>query len=135
MRDRLDEYLGQYPLWAWLEPKPDLRRTGLIRRGTPAVLIQLSIHEERLLYSDYRAWQSVLNFHYLALTPEEKRLWETVWSAQPEAATRLYRSWERIFDLDDLLYSPLFGHRQPIQVCFERFDIDDVEDCRAFIAR
>lgn len=135
MRDRLDEYLGRYPLWAWLEPKPDLRRSGLLRRGTPAVLVQLCVPEANLVYSDYRGWQSVLNFNYLALTREERANWNQAWSGSPEAAERLYRSWDRIFDLDAMLYSPLYGNPQPIQACLERFDLDDIEDYHLFTAR
>lgn len=135
MRQRLPEYGGRYPVWAWQAPKPDLRRVGHLKPGTDGVLLRVSVHREEVLLSDFGAWQAVLNRWFLALTPAEQSKWDRQWSARPDAAELIRRSWLRIFDLPLIDRSPLWGPSRAIQACLEQIDVCQVESVREFVAR
>lgn len=87
MKKRLNDYNGEYPVWLW-PARPDLRCSGYVTKGEKAVLLEINIPEEKVLFSDFQAWHVVLNdcaldaFEGEPITKEE--------------------SWERIFDLDFL---------------------------------
>ncbi|MFO8034331.1 MAG: DUF3841 domain-containing protein [Candidatus Bipolaricaulota bacterium] len=63
---------GRYPWWGWYSPRPVLRRSGHLPRGTPGVRLELELHVDRVLLSDFDSWHAVLNRGYLALTEKEE---------------------------------------------------------------
>ena len=55
---------NKYPIWAWYHPKPDLRRSGHLPRGTSGVRVEFLVSSDRVLLSDFEAWHAVLNFDF-----------------------------------------------------------------------
>ena len=71
MAERLGDCRGQYPVWAWLQPKPDLRRGGHLPQGMIGVRLEFIVPAQEVLLSDFSAWHMVLNDGYLALSEGE----------------------------------------------------------------
>lgn len=151
-------------LWAWANPKPDLRGTGHLRKGTPGVRFELEIPDERVLCSDFEAWHFVLNQEYLPTDPDDYRAFEAEWEAwhtwmtqvglykghpavrnsfQREHKERIESSWERVFDLE--MMNAMFnsgdsdfgtaGEAQWVQAVFTHFTLDEVVRVTEFTAR
>jgi hypothetical protein len=105
--------------------KPDLR--GWDYRGYPGVRIEFEIDESQVLLSDFSAWHCVLNRCYMGESEEDdeafyqeiekwgykafgqilqdeppKQWWGPICDngLKQEFKNRVYKSWERIFDLD-----------------------------------
>lgn len=118
MRRRLPDpgFAAEFPVWAWAQydgparPRPDLRRSGLIERGTRAVRLEIEIDDALVLCSDFDLWHFVLNRRYLGASEadddafhavlDERGVWP--WWTEPLAAdldAAIRASWERIFDL------------------------------------
>jgi hypothetical protein len=111
---------GIYPLWAWYQwdgetrRRPDLRHAGHIPGGTKGVRIEFEIAAEQILLSDFSAWHVPLNYGYLALDEAEyvaffaelaqlgldRQPGEHI--ADPAYHARILKSWERIFDVDQV---------------------------------
>lgn len=87
MKKRLPDYNGEYPTWLWVT-RPDLRCAGHIAKGEKAVLLEISIPEKKVLFSDFQAWHIVLN--------------NCVLDAYDGEPISKEESWKRIFDLDFL---------------------------------
>ena len=83
MKQRLHQYYGHFPWWGWYSPRPDLRHSGHLERGTKGVRLELEIDPNEVLLSDFDAWHSVLNRGYLGLSEVEDDAW--------------YRRFERMF--------------------------------------
>jgi hypothetical protein len=150
MAQRLPNYQGHYPWWAWFDPKPDLRR-AVFRRyappGTRAVRLKLAIPAERVLLSNYQAWFCVLNRWQLWLGDEEAeppefesvaarqqaeadRAAEPVWPLSAPWQFRIVPSWERMFDLE----ATRSGWGSEVQATFERLELADVVAVTEFTA-
>lgn len=119
MRIRLGEASTRRasPIWAWYqwkgerEPRPDLRASGHLARGTRGVRIEFETNEPVLL-SDFELWHNVLNDWYLPNSEADgerfqarlKRRHLSFYETKPLPDPRFHRaivkSWERIFDLD-----------------------------------
>ncbi len=107
LRERLSNYSGHLPWWAYCE-KPDLRRyRHLLTRGMTYVRLELHVAEASVLQFPSWAWQRVFCGDYLALTrteyedwyrqlPEEYRNGDT-WPPPEPWKSQLERSWERLF--------------------------------------
>lgn len=86
------------PVWAWYQardasrPRPDLRASGHLPRGTKAVLLTFALPAEKVLLSDFDLWHAVLNNHAIPETATE----DGGDAGGPEREA----SWARIFDLD-----------------------------------
>ena len=105
------------PIWAWYQwegkrkPKPDLRASGHLARGTRGVRIEFETNDPVLL-SDFELWHYVLNYWYLPksaadgeqfqarLTRRQLSFYETKPLPDPVLHRAIVKSWERIFDLD-----------------------------------
>jgi len=143
MAQRLTGYTGMYPVWAWYRPKPDLRHTGYLTKGTPGVRLGFIAPADKVLLSDFDAWHSVLNGGYCAPNAAEAE-----WCAHYEACDRatvagdaarleaLRRerpaTWERIFDLDAWAVS---NHPQYIQATLASVALSQITDVTHFTAR
>lgn len=126
MKLRLPSYQGGCPIWAWSQPKPDLRQSGHFPRGTAGVRLELRIEPERVLLSDIGTWNHVLN--HSPVTFFESEPWDL-----PES--ELQESWNRIFDLTSARDENWAGKPDYIQAVFEELLISDVVRETHFIAR
>lgn len=68
---RLPVYRGGYPIWAWLQPRPDLRRVAHLPRGQPGVRIEFEAPRESFLPSCFDAWHCILNDGPITLNEAE----------------------------------------------------------------
>lgn len=100
----------RYPLWVWrychsrTKPKPDLRYSGLDRRGSKRVLLTLNIPEDKVLLSDFDGWHCVLNECYHADNDTDWERFENLEKTLPPAMQQILieQSWHKIFDWQSL---------------------------------
>jgi len=138
---------NKYPIWAWYHPKPDLRRSGHLSRGTSGVRVEFIVSSDRVLLSDFEVWHAVLNCWYLSLSEEESENWDNRceragikigWENWPPPAPfkeEIMRSWERIFDLEVLKTHLELTSGETIQACIEKVYTDEVVNVTYFKAR
>ena len=115
MRLRLPPPHPHFPLWAWhrwqgtRRARPDLRASGHLMKGAPAVRIEFELSEDRVLLSDFDAWHCVLNRCFLSLQEQEEEAFaadlkkgglSARWPYPEPFHSRVVSSWQRIFDLD-----------------------------------
>ena len=144
MHKRLPNYEGHYPWWAY-DYRLDLRSFRHQVAPGDYVLLGLAVPTERVLFSAYGAWHSVLNGNYLpqSASDAEHEQESGVWNeelksvglnpygtrALPEPwRSRVVKSWQRIFDVEDL------RETNTIQACFERLDLAEVIEVKRFSA-
>lgn len=147
----------RFPLWAWADPRPDLRRRGHLPSGTPAVRVEMEVESRRALLSDFDGWNFVLGNDLVALTHAERdgfvsrkralreaararslspaKVREEVWAVLGD---EVRASWHRIFDLDAM--SAYFAIELPsrgrcVQACLDEFRLEDVVSATPFTAR
>jgi hypothetical protein len=101
MNNRINVHEHQYPIWLW-SIRPDLRRTGYLKKGTKAVLLEIEISNDRVLLSGFQAWHCVLNRWTL-----EDHKGEDI---------SMEKSWERIFDLEYLKIHPDWGQFNELDI-------------------
>ncbi|MCX6029858.1 MAG: DUF3841 domain-containing protein [Chloroflexi bacterium] len=146
MQRRIPGYGGGYPWWGWYNPKPDLRGSGHLPRGTRGVRLELELDPAQLLLSDFDAWHIVLNQGYLALTEAEDEAWDArfraavpdsrAWPPSEPWHSEILASWERIFDLEALAASEYWGAgARYVQTTFETLRLADVRERIFFVAR
>jgi len=148
MKQRLPHYDGHYPWWGWHTPRPDLRGSGHLPRGTQGVRLELELDPAETLLSDFDAWHAVLNRGYLGLSEAEDEAWyrrfeaavPNPWAWPPPEPwySDILTSWERIFDLETLAASE-YWQSEPryIQATFETLYLADERKrkCTPFVAR
>lgn len=133
MTNRLADYHGRYPWWAYLPEKPDLRCWNGYFSGDKGVRLELQLAPERVVISDYETWHWVLNSWRLPLSPNEGS--EEEISAPPgmhlldcpfptPAQRKAIKSWARIFDLESLATNGWAANS--LQACFEELNLKDV---------
>lgn len=145
MERRIPGYQGHYPWWGWHSPRPDLRRSGHLPRGSRGVRLELELDPHEVLLSDFDAWHAVLNQGYLALSEEEDEAWyrqfeaavpeRWAWPLPEPWRSAILFSWERIFDLKVLAASEYWRGEHYIQATFEALRLADVRKCTPFVAR
>jgi hypothetical protein len=145
MNRRLSGYGNHFPWWAWLRPKPDLRRYGRSKYpGDRQVRLQLAVPQDKVLLSDYMSWHAVLNGRYLALCEEEESVWYAclakrgidrfVWPLPEPWFSKMVTSWERMFDLRDLV-SKGYWSTGCVQATFECLELESVVEVTEFMTR
>jgi hypothetical protein len=143
MRRRVPCYGGGFPIWLWCPPKPDLRHSGHLARGEQALRIELELPREIVLQSDFETWHCVLNRWHLSLTWRESREWDRrvkgydqFRHALPESLeAELQATWDRVFDLDLVHRTKLWGLVDHVQGVVDRVLLSEVRDVREFVAR
>lgn len=125
-----------YPLWAWYrwngkkKPKPDLRYSGLGKRGDAFYIIELHIPKEKVLLSDYMRWHCVLNRYPCNNFEHEDDKWNM------KSLDSMKATWENIFDI----YGgcpDYHGHpdSRAIQATFWELKREEIKSVRRFIAK
>jgi hypothetical protein len=139
-----------FPIWAWRyfagkkNARPDLRRS-LLPSGTAGVLLELELHPDGVVMSDFQKWHCVLNRCHLPLTHAEADRFEarladvTVppGALPPEPfASEIVQTWERVFDVDGPrtdAWEPV--DQREIQATFWELRAEDIQSVRYFTAR
>jgi hypothetical protein len=113
------------PVWAWVQyngearPRPDLRRTAHLPRGTRGVRLELVLPASCVLLSDFDLWHYVLNDGPI-----------------PVAGSARGKNWDKVFDLD--YHDPdvtLARSKKSIQAVFWEAPVSAVRAVDFFIAR
>jgi hypothetical protein len=139
---RVASYGGGPLLWAWLTPKPDLRRGGHLPARAPGVRVEFRADSDDVLLSHFLAWHAVLNDGFLAWNEAEYDSFHerhagccagSEWSAACHAEVE--RSWQRVFDLDTLATDTDWNGDLLIQAVLEAVPLRDVTRVDAFVAR
>jgi hypothetical protein len=143
MYRRIRSYNGAFPVWFWYSPKPHLRHGGHLERGERGLLIELELPRDLVLLFDFETWHCVLNRWHLSLSWRESREWDrrtrgldqfrSVLPTPLEA--ELQATWERVFDMDLVRRTKLWGPTDSIQGVAERVLLNEVRDVREFVAR
>lgn len=146
------------PLWAWQQydgaarPRPDLRSSGHLPRGTRGIRIEFEIDDSAVVLSDFMDWHFVLNGWYVSDSEEEDdafdasvaKKWHSggCWKPNfpPRHRRRIEASWEKIFDLDRACddedwRGPSGRDERDIQATFWSIDIGMVRRADEFTAR
>ena len=115
MRLRLPPNQARYPLWGWYRwdgtgrPRPDLRASAHLPRGTAGVRIEIELDDNLVLLSDFEAWHCVLNRCFNSLNEGEFEAFHAEmdaagvvgpWPYPDPFGSRVESSWQRIFDLE-----------------------------------
>jgi hypothetical protein len=143
MRRRVPAYGGGFPIWFWYSPKPDLRESGCLDRGDRGLRIELELPRENVLLSDFQTWHCVLNRWHLSRSWRESREWDRKVKGYDQFRSELPASleaelqatWERVFDLDLVRRTKLWGPVDRIQGVVDRVLLSQVRGVREFVAR
>ena len=146
MRQRVPGYTGRYPWWAY-DYKLDLRtqRYQVSPPGARYVRMELAVPRARVLLSAYGEWHTVLGGGFLSSATDDtdqedaernfaievrsagiERYWRP-WLPEPFQSRRA-RSWERIFDVEEL------RETNTIQATFELLALREVVAVTPFTA-
>ncbi|GBU26898.1 hypothetical protein R84B8_00413 [Treponema sp. R8-4-B8] len=149
----------RYPIWAWYQwqgkrKKRDLRERGFMKRGNPAVQLEIEIPDNKVLLSDFDVFHCVLNNLYVCSSEEDHERFEKWYesmgigygdwkndASQDEKLQIVQRaiveSWAGVFDLtkedDNYLYGK--NEEKSIQAVFWELREDQVIWAREFIAK
>jgi len=143
MHERIPGYAGGLPVWLWCFPKPDLRHGGHLARGEHGVRIELELPRDRVLSLDFETWHCVLNRWRLSRSWRENRDWDRQTEAlgqyraplPPPLEEELQATWQRVFDLDFLRRSKLWGPVDEIQGVTEYVLLEEVRSAKEFVGR
>ena len=138
----ISDLTGRYPIWAWYSPKPDLRQSGHLPPGEHGVRIEFAAPEERVLLSRFDAWgMAVLNRWYLPLDEEEYEAWDNLSGSKlytdlsPDLRQKVHAKWSRIFDLERLRRSEMWGEDLRVQAVLEEIRLEEVVKVKEFRSR
>ena len=146
--------LKAMPIWGWhqwngpKEPKPDLRHSGHLKKGTVGYRLELDIDPSKVLLSDFDLWFFPFDGIYLGKNMEEDRKFEKDRKAAgcEDSAhnlclpvplqARLHKSWERVFDLNFYRSGYNCGKKEKVvQATFWEIRQEDVRNITRFTAR
>jgi hypothetical protein len=150
----------KYPIWAWYQwggikhKRPDLRISGHLEKGTIGVLLELEVEPRNVLLSDFEDFNNVLNYGYISYSEEEydnfynelKRYGYCHYDLQSidkksdildQFKSRLYKSWEKIFDLEREKDEMWSGRKEERSVQATMWEVkwEQVVSVKHFIAR
>ena len=142
-----------FPIWAWnrwngiKQPKPDLRSSGHLEKGTKGVRIEFEIEDKRVLLSEFDLWHMVFHRSYIGKSEKdelefEKELKDNGYDnidftkLPAKYKMKIERSWEKIFDLS--WENDYYTHKNEdkcIQATLWRLKIENVIDVKEFAGR
>lgn len=129
MVDRITDFSGDYPVWAWIKRPSTKNAPRIAARGlTEPFRIIAKVPLKRVLLSDYHAWHGPLNDSPVARTEQEFE--------QYDGDHRL--TWHRVFEFtpaQTLDEKDWLGHgnRYVVQACIDRIykhEIVSIKDVR-----
>ncbi len=146
MAERVPDFSGDYPMWGWTK-RPSTKPKPRKYRGTSdAIRLTVLVPRERIVFSDYDAWHSVLNRGLNCATEEEwdahSEAWPYHWSMQDEEYKRGYLasiepSWHRCLEFQPnsdpraIYWSGSTNHFR-VQACVDRFHWNEIVGVRRF---
>lgn len=160
LMNKMDKKIGKrpfkecFPVWAWYQykdinkPKPDLRSSGFLPKGTKGVRVEINKKENEVLLSDFVLWHFPFAYHHFigeneqeAIEFEEllksKGLDQTAITELPKKIqAKIIKSWDKVLDLD--FHDPYYTEpreRKMIQATFWTVSLDEVVRVDKFIAR
>jgi hypothetical protein len=144
---RVPGYSGHYPWWGNLRRTVDLRRATYVEDN--CVKLELQLPPDEVLILDGSAWYRIFFRSYLPLTQQEEDEFEAALkdaigftSALPTPEpwrTRIVQSWKRVFALETLAQSELWGQDREFwdgeYALFENLRLENVVQVRMLEAR
>lgn len=98
-----------YPVWAWhtwdfQRRMPDPDSGAFLESREPKAALTLEIPEDRVVLTDFDAWQLVMNGNYLSDIIESEEAFERQLSwlenlSEEELLKETERSWQRVFNI------------------------------------
>ena len=137
MLDRFPSCRGCFPWWAWVMPKPDLRKWRHYKYSTGIVHVRLEIEipTRDVVISSLSAWEMVLGGGYVGLTWADQVAWDkklelagfdtTVRPLPQPYQSQLIESWSNIFDLQGLCEGANWS-TDYLQATFEALSLSSV---------
>ncbi|WP_295076896.1 DUF3841 domain-containing protein [Ruminococcus sp.] len=133
----------EYPVWAWYihdssRKKPDLRKTGLVRRGKRMVCLEIDIPDNEVVLSDEEAWHFVINDWYLSGATDEAAFDKDIswFESLPDNKKQEVKliSWQRIFDIEPFANGFEIKGRY-VQATFWELRAEQIRKVQFFTAR
>lgn len=150
----------KYPIWAWYQwggiklKRPDLRVSGHLEKGRKGVLLELEVEPRNVLLSNFDDFNNVLNYGYIGDNSENfNKFYDELESygychydlqvddkksdTLDEFKSRLYESWDKIFDLERERDENWSGRKedQSIQATIWEVRWEQVVSAKHFITR
>jgi hypothetical protein len=134
MAERIPEFSGDLPVWAW--PK---RENGKKRIRDPYSRITALVPRKRILPSCYDLWHMHLNNGFIATSEEEYEEYESLYpkhlapGADPEHQRHVERHWEMVFDIAQTRspwFAKNYGIVGPVQLCVDRIYLTEIVDIK-----
>jgi hypothetical protein len=143
MHRRVPGYGGAFPVWFWYSPRPDLRHSAHLARGERGFRIELELPRDVVLLFDFEAWHCVLNRWHLSASWRESlesdrktKGLDQFRATLPSALdAELQATWERVFDMELVRRTELWGPGDSIQGVSDRVLLSEVRNVREFAAR
>ena len=128
MRQRLQTFSGNYPIWAWPQ-RPDLRRERWsYSEPGQSVLIEFEAEPETYLESEYGLWHNILNDCAVCLEHEFD-----YWHPPKEANREGYKdTWVKVFDLTYPLQAQGWFGPVEVQVTVDGLRKDQIRKVTGF---
>lgn len=123
MAERIPDFSGDLPVWAWFK-RQNPRRSPRLRER---VRIIADVPRRRILPSDYDLWHLPLNDGPICLTPEEDDAWP-----HEHGHPAIEETWHHVFEIVE---GPgrtrdWLGRPDYIQACVDRIRMDEIVSVR-----
>lgn len=97
MQERIGYDTNEYPIWVWAEPQ----EIEHFHSDVMIVCLEMEIPDDKILWSNFCAWHSVLNRGYCAITDEDSDWFDEVCRTTPkETSSIIIDSWSRIYEAE-----------------------------------
>ena len=135
MNNRIKDYSGELPIWAWTEPAKTSDVTE--RFGDDQIRITANVPLSRCLLSDFDLWHIILNNGYFAPTVKEMEDWSN--DKLELTKPMLHKSWNEIFELgidntqkERNEYLGISSKGREIQICVDKIYVDEIENIKIY---
>lgn len=159
--DEMDKRIGEkphfdcYPIWAWYQydsekkPKPDLRCSDHLKKGTHGVRIEIEKKDKDVILSDFTLWHFPITKHYIADSESDNMEFDNLLEkngfiySDPDFESiptvlknQIINSWNKILDLKYLsAYQSGNISEKKIQATFWSLNVNEIVKVTEFIAR
>jgi hypothetical protein len=134
MNERIENFSGDLPMWAWLK-----RKNGKKQPKDPHVRITALVPRSRILASCYDLWHHPLNNAFVSLSDAEYSAYDSQYpvvierGTDPVYQTHTERHWETVFDIKYARSGYMletYGFLDRIQLCVDRIYLREVHSVR-----